>query len=166
MLGRRLVVAASVAGVLLAGCGGSGDSSLGPGSALPDVTLPALDEGGEPLALADLTGPGRRQPVGHLVRAVPGRAARLSGGQRRPSRRAVRRRRHRRGRPDALAFLDDIGVDTDVFSQYGDPDAALTDALATTALPVTILLDGDDRIADIHLGPMTVDDLTAAIAEL
>ena len=163
---RRPGLALAAALALLTGCGGRGDSTIGSGDALPDVTLPALDDGGEPLALADLSGPA----VVNLwaTWCGPCRAelpAFQEAGGTHPDVRFV-------GvdigedAPDALAFLDDIGVDTEVFGQYGDPEAALTDALATTALPVTILLNGDDRIADIHLGPMTVDDLTAAIAQL
>jgi thiol-disulfide isomerase/thioredoxin len=163
---RRIVLVAPACLALLVGCGGSGDSSLGTGSALPDVTLPALGDGGEPLALADLEGPAvvnlwatwcgpcRAELPAFQEASVAHPDVRFVGvdiGE---------------DAPEALAFLDDIGVDTDVFSQYGDPDAALTDALATTALPVTILVDGDDRIADIHLGPLTVDDLTTAITDL
>lgn len=155
-----------LAGLAALGACGDDDAPVGVGTALPDVTLAALAAGGEPLALADLAGPA----VVNLWATWCGPCrAELPAFQRA----SVEHPEVRfvgvdigEDPPDALAFLDEIGVDTEVFDQYADTDAALTDALGVSALPITILVGPDERIADVHLGPMTIDDLTAAIADL
>ena len=60
----------------------------------------------------------------------------------------------------AQAFLDELGV---TFPQYADEEAELTDALGTAALPVTLIVGDDGRISTTHIGPLSVDDLHAAL---
>ena len=60
----------------------------------------------------------------------------------------------------AQAFLDELGV---TFPQYADQEAELTDALGTAALPVTLIVGDDGQITTTHIGPLSVDDLHAAI---
>ena len=99
--------------------------------------------------------------MGDLVRTVPARAAGVPGRSARhaPTSRFV-------GvdigedPAAAQAFLDELGV---TFPQYADEDGELTDALGIAALPVTLVVDADGQIATTHLGPMSVDDLHAAL---
>lgn len=158
--------ALALAGVLvLTGCRADDDGG-GVGADLPAVELPALDDAGEPLALGDLTGPA----VVNLWATWCGPCrAELPAFQRaaedHPDVRFVGVDIGEEA-PEALAFLDEIDIDTAIFEQYGDPESALTDALEVANLPVTVLVDGEGRMADVHLGPMTLDELTSAIADL
>lgn len=63
----------------------------------------------------------------------------------------------------AQAFLADLGV---TFPQYADPDGALPDAIGAASLPVTLVVDGDGRVATIHVGPMSAAELEAAIDDV
>ena len=63
----------------------------------------------------------------------------------------------------AQAFLDELGV---TFPQYADEEADLTDALGTAALPVTLIVGDDGLITTTHVGPLSVDDLHAALDDV
>lgn len=152
--------------VLVLGCDG-GDSADDAGSVigdrLPAIELPALAAGGEPLRLDELDGPAvvnlwatwcepcRRELPAFQEASATFADVRFVGVD------------IAEDPAEALAFLDEIGVDTDVFEQYADPDSELTNALGAANLPITIVIDEDAVITDIHLGPMTVDDLSNAI---
>ncbi|MFV0308936.1 MAG: TlpA family protein disulfide reductase [Desertimonas sp.] len=152
------------AALVATSCGGddSGDA-VAVGGTLPSIELPALADDGEPLPLDDLVGPAvvnlwatwcqpcrRELPAFQQVSAAHTdvRFIGVDIGE---------------DASNALDFLAEIDVDTDVFEQYGDPDSELTDALGVANLPITVVLDDESTIVDIHLGPMTVDDLEQAI---
>jgi cytochrome c biogenesis protein CcmG, thiol:disulfide interchange protein DsbE len=63
---------------------------------------------------------------------------------------------------DAQAFIDDIGV---TYDQFADADGDAATALLATAMPVTIVIDGDGVITTRHLGPLDQDGLNEAIDE-
>jgi len=63
----------------------------------------------------------------------------------------------------AAAFLADVGV---TYPQLADLDGELLDHLRIPGLPVTVLLDGDGRVVDKHIGQLdsgTIDDLVAGV---
>jgi thiol-disulfide isomerase/thioredoxin len=60
----------------------------------------------------------------------------------------------------ALAFLEQTGV---TYDQFADPDGMVSTALSTSAMPVTLVIDGAGDIVERHLGAMDVDGLNAAI---
>ena len=158
---RRLVAVAAVAAMTaatLAACGG-GDGAE-EGAALPDVTLASLHEGGAALDVGALEGP-----------AVVNLWATWCGPCRTelPAFQEVSV-----ARPDvrfigvdiaedpakARDFLAELGI---TFDQFVDDRAALTDALGTASLPVTIVVGADGRVATEHIGPMSVADLEQAL---
>jgi thiol-disulfide isomerase/thioredoxin len=57
---------------------------------------------------------------------------------------------------DAADYLDDLGISYD---QYLDFDSTLTAALETATLPMTLIIDADERIALRHVGPLDQNDL-------
>ncbi len=65
--------------------------------------------------------------------------------------------------PRAAAFIDEIGA---TYDQYLDDDGDAVIALETSAMPVTLIIDRDERITLRHLGPLSADDLRRAIADL
>ena len=60
----------------------------------------------------------------------------------------------------AQEFVDEVGV---TFPQYLDELGQLNEALQTTTLPVTVVVDGEGQIALVHSGPMDAADLQAAL---
>ena len=52
---------------------------------------------------------------------------------------------------EAADYLDDLGI---TYDQYLDVDSELTAALKTATLPVTLIIDDDERIALRHIGPL------------
>jgi cytochrome c biogenesis protein CcmG, thiol:disulfide interchange protein DsbE len=150
---RRAIVAAAV---IVAGCGGgTGDTT----DRLPDLKLAPLDGDGPALALGELTGPAVinlwatwcapcRQELPAFQHVSEDRPEVAFIGVDIAEDRAA-----------ARSFLDDIGV---TFPQYAD-DSALTDALGAASLPVTLVIDRVGDIATTHLGPMSVDQLHAAL---
>jgi cytochrome c biogenesis protein CcmG/thiol:disulfide interchange protein DsbE len=63
----------------------------------------------------------------------------------------------------ARDFLAELGI---TFDQYLDDRSRLSEALGTAVLPVTIVVDADGKVATEHVGPMSVDDLEHALADL
>jgi cytochrome c biogenesis protein CcmG, thiol:disulfide interchange protein DsbE len=139
-------------------CGGTDGHT-----ALPDVTVRSLDDGGSALDVGALRGP-----------AVVNLWATWCA----PCRKELPAFQQVSGaRPDvrfigvdiaeepaaAQAYLSGLGV---TFDQYLDDRGELTDALGTAVLPVTLVVDRDGRIATEHIGPMTVADLQRAIGEV
>ena len=61
---------------------------------------------------------------------------------------------------DAADYLDDLGI---TYDQYLDVDAELTAALETATLPMTLIIDADERIALRHVGPLDQDELIEAL---
>jgi thiol-disulfide isomerase/thioredoxin len=142
-----------------AACGGGDD---GADQTLPDVTLPPLQGDGPPLELAGLSGP-----------AVVNLWATWCAPCRRelPAFQDVSEQRTDvafvgvdigEDPAAAQAFLDDLGV---TFPQYADEAAELTDALGTAALPVTLIVDDDGLVTTTHIGPLSVDELHAALED-
>ncbi|MGH9271586.1 MAG: TlpA family protein disulfide reductase [Ilumatobacteraceae bacterium] len=158
---RALGLLATVA-LAVSACGdGGGDIGDGP-DRLPAVTVTPLDGGPGPLDLAGVTGP-----------AVINMWATWCA----PCRRELPAFQDAsEAHPDvafigvdiaedpvaARAFLDRLGV---TFPQYADQDGELSDALGVASLPVTLLVDGRGELTT-HLGPMSPDDLSAALATL
>lgn len=66
------------------------------------------------------------------------------------------------GYQSALRFVHDRGVR---YPQVRDPRAALPRALDTQAIPITVLVDGEGRIADVHLGALTSGHLEAMLRD-
>jgi thiol-disulfide isomerase/thioredoxin len=57
---------------------------------------------------------------------------------------------------DAVGYLDDLGI---TYDQYLDVDSELTQALKTATLPMTLIIDADERVALRHVGPLDQDEL-------
>ena len=64
---------------------------------------------------------------------------------------------------EAADYLDDLGI---TYDQYLDVDSELTAALKTATLPVTLIIDGDERVALRHIGPLDQDDLIEALSSI
>jgi thiol-disulfide isomerase/thioredoxin len=153
---RATVVALAV----VAACSSGGVTEPTP---LPSVSLASLDDSGPALALGSLRGPA----VVNLwaTWCAPCR-------QELPAFQEVSARQ-----PDvrfvgvdigeetdrARSFLDEIGV---TFEQYADPAGELTDALGVAGLPITLVVDDTGMVVRQHLGPMSVDELEEAIADV
>jgi thiol-disulfide isomerase/thioredoxin len=56
----------------------------------------------------------------------------------------------------AADYLDELGI---TYDQYLDVDSELTRALETATLPMTLIIDADERIALRHVGPLDQDEL-------
>jgi cytochrome c biogenesis protein CcmG, thiol:disulfide interchange protein DsbE len=63
---------------------------------------------------------------------------------------------------EVIAFTDEVGVR---YEQLLDPDGALAAALDITSFPATVLVRADGSIAFAHLGALSADELTRAIAD-
>ena len=63
---------------------------------------------------------------------------------------------------DAADYLDDLGI---TYDQYLDFDSELTAALETATLPMTLIIDADERIALRHIGPLDQDELIEALEQ-
>ena len=61
---------------------------------------------------------------------------------------------------DAADYLDELGI---TYDQYLDVDTELTAALETATLPMTLIIDADERIALRHVGPLDQDELIEAL---
>lgn len=61
------------------------------------------------------------------------------------------------------ALLDDIGV---TYPQVVDPEGELLNDLGVPGLPVTVLIDGDGRIAATHAGPLESESLEELLANV
>ena len=147
-----LVVALAVA---LAACGG-GES----GDRLPGVEIAPLT-GGDTIELSDIEGPAvvnlwatwcapcrAEIPDFEAVHQDRGDEVRFVGinigedGDR------------------AASFLDEVGA---TYDQFLDSEGFVVTELRTTAMPVTLVLDGNDLVTTRHLGPLDADDLNEAI---
>ena len=64
---------------------------------------------------------------------------------------------------DAADYLDDLGI---TYDQYLDFDSELTAALETATLPMTLIIDADERIALRHIGPLDQDELIEALEQV
>jgi cytochrome c biogenesis protein CcmG/thiol:disulfide interchange protein DsbE len=62
----------------------------------------------------------------------------------------------------AAGYLDDLAI---TYDQYLDFDSELTAALETATLPMTLIIDADERIALRHIGPLDRDELIAEIEQ-
>jgi thiol-disulfide isomerase/thioredoxin len=142
--------------LLAAACGGSDDAV----ERLPDIEVKTLRDG-QPFDLADLAGPAvvnlwatwcapckRELPDFQAVHeSLAGEVAFVGvnigdDGD------------------EAADFLDDLGI---TYDQYLDFDAELTAALETATLPMTLIIDADERIALSHIGPLDRDELVAQL---
>jgi thiol-disulfide isomerase/thioredoxin len=142
--------------LVLAACGGGGDDH----ATLPDVTLPALHDGGTALDVGALKGPAvinlwatwcqpcRKELPAFQQVSVARPDVRFVGVD------------IAEDAATARDYLAGLGV---TFDQYLDARGELSDGLGTAVLPVTVVVDGDGRIATEHVGPMSVADLERAI---
>lgn len=62
----------------------------------------------------------------------------------------------------AADYLDDLGI---TYDQYLDVDSELTAALKTATLPMTLIIDDDEKIVLRHVGPLDQAELVAAIEQ-
>ena len=155
----RWVAALLASGVLVAACGGSDDAD----ERLPSIELTTL-RGGQAFGLAELEGPAvvnlwatwcapckRELPAFEAVHESLAGAVAFVGvniGD---------------DGDDAADYLDDLGI---TYDQYLDVDAELTAALETATLPMTLIIDADERIALRHVGPLDQDELIEALARV
>ena len=157
---RRRLAALGVTVLALGACS---DRDADGAGELPDLALAPLGGDGAALELADLRGPA----VVNLwaTWCAPCRRELPAFQEVSEARPDVRFIGIDIGEDAAKAqeFIDELGVS---FDQFVDSRGELTDALGTAALPVTLVVDADGTVATEHLGPMTVDDLDDAIAEL
>lgn len=156
MTGRPWWVLAMLVAIFAGACGGSDDA----GDRLPGIELETL-RGRQAFRLDDLEGPAvvnlwatwcapcrRELPEFEAVhRSLAGEVAFVGvnigdDGD------------------DAAAYLDDLGI---TYDQYLDFDSELTAALETATLPMTLIIDADERIALRHLGPLDQDELVTQI---
>ncbi|HQZ35150.1 MAG TPA: TlpA disulfide reductase family protein [Ilumatobacteraceae bacterium] len=61
----------------------------------------------------------------------------------------------------AASFARDLGVS---YSQFSDPDGALSTALEVSGLPATAFFDAKGTLLDVHQGAYTADELRDALA--
>ncbi len=158
--------------MVLAACGGGGQDASdvadqpvagaqeSSSELLPDVALVPL-AGGEATSLADIDGPAVvnlwatwcapcRAEIPdfeevHLARSDEVRFVGINIGE---------------DGDRAAAFIDEVGA---TYDQYLDSEGFVVTELETTAMPVTIVLDGEGRETLRHLGPMDQGDLNEAI---
>jgi thiol-disulfide isomerase/thioredoxin len=142
--------------LLAVACGGSDDSI----ERLPDIEVETL-RGEQPFALAELEGPAvvnlwatwcapckRELPEFQAVHESLAGEVTFVGvniGD---------------DGDDAADYLDELGI---TYDQYLDFDSELTAALETATLPMTLIIDADERIALRHVGPLDQDELIAAL---
>ena len=158
-LRRRGLVAIVVGAVVVAACGGEGGTGR-VGGTLPDVEIVELG-GDSAQSLSDIEGPA----VLNLwaTWCAPCRAEI-------PDFEEVHQQRQDEvtfvginigeDAEPALSFIDEVGA---TYDQFSDPEGFVVTELATTAMPVTIVIDADGRITKRHLGPLSADDLDDAI---
>jgi thiol-disulfide isomerase/thioredoxin len=144
--------------VLLGACGGSSDA----GERLPDIEVQTLG-GGESFRLDELHGPAvvnlwatwcapckRELPEFEAVHQSVADEVTFVGvnigddGDK------------------AADYLDDLGI---TYDQYLDVDGELTAALKTATLPMTLIIDDDDKIVLRHIGPLDKDELIEVIEQ-
>jgi thiol-disulfide isomerase/thioredoxin len=151
-------VLAAVLVVVAGACGGNDDHA-----ALPKVTVQSLHDGEAALDVGSLRGPA----VVNLwaTWCAPCRKELPAFQQVSTARRDVRFIGVDIAEEASAArdYLAGLGV---TFDQYLDDRGALTDALGTAVLPLTLVIDRDGRITTEHIGPMTVADLQRAIGEV
>lgn len=165
----RSVAFAVCASLALAACGGdssapldAGDTVAAPADAdrLPDVDLTALSSDATS-SLAEIEGPAvvnlwatwcapcrAEIPDFEEVHQARGDVVRFIGvnvGD---------------DAEDARAFIDDVGA---TYDQFADFDGDVSTALGATAMPVTVVIDGDGVVTTRHLGPLDQDGLNEAI---
>ena len=145
--------------MVAASCSGGG----GGGDALPDVTLAALHDGAPALDVGALRGPAvvnlwatwcqpcRKELPAFQVVSTTRPDVRFVGVD------------IAEDATKARDFLAELGI---TFDQYLDDRGQLSEALGTAVLPVTIVVDADGKVATEHVGPMSVDDLEHALADL
>jgi thiol-disulfide isomerase/thioredoxin len=145
--------------VLTVACGGSDDAI----DRLPDIEVETL-RGERPFALADLEGPAvvnlwatwcapckRELPEFQAVHESLGGDVTFVGvniGD---------------DGDEAADYLDELGI---TYDQYLDFDSELTAALETATLPMTLIIDADERIALRHIGPLDQDELIEALDDV
>jgi cytochrome c biogenesis protein CcmG, thiol:disulfide interchange protein DsbE len=154
---RRVVAIGALA--VVGACGGGG----GGRAALPDLSLASLHDGAPALDVGALRGPA---------------VVNLWATWCQPCRKELPAFQEvSTARPDvrfvgvdiaedaakARDFLAELGI---TFDQYLDDRSRLSEALGTAVLPVTIVVDADGKVATEHVGPMSVDDLEHALADL
>ena len=71
---------------------------------------------------------------------------------------------HEDQRDAAVTFMDETGLDA-IPTLY-DPQGEVARAAMATGMPSTLFFDTDGRLAEVHLGPLTADDLDASVARL
>jgi thiol-disulfide isomerase/thioredoxin len=155
----RPAIALAASAVLVAACGSSGGTD---GVSLPDLELPALDAGGAALDVGSLGGPAVlnvwatwcapcRQELPAFQEVATSR----------PDVRFIGVNSVETG--DARQFLDDLGI---TYEQFVDDRGRLAEEIGAAALPATVVVDADGDVVTAHVGPMSVADLEAALAEV
>jgi peroxiredoxin len=104
------------------------------------------------------------------VRALPRRGAgagsRLAGGRRRAGR-AVRRAGHRDSAAAAQAFVDRFGITyPNIVDESGLLQLAFRQTLPPQAIPSTVVIDAQGRVAARMLGKVSEASLRAVIDEV
>ena len=155
----RPSIALAAAAVLLTACGGSDGTD---GVRLPDLELPALDAGSAALDVGSLRGPAVVNVW--ATWCVPCRQelpAFEEVARSRPDVRFVGVNSVETG--DAREFLDGLGI---TYEQFVDDRGRLAEEIGAVGLPATVVVDADGDVATAHVGPMSVEDLEAALAEV
>jgi thiol-disulfide isomerase/thioredoxin len=152
---RRLARVSVVLAVVLVACGGDQGAER-----LPDVAVAPL-VGGDTIRLSDIEGPAvinlwatwcapcrAEIPDFESVHQERGDEVRFVGinigedGNR------------------AASFIDEVGA---TYDQFLDSEGFVVTELRTTAMPVTLVLDGNDIVTTRHLGPLDAAGLNEAI---
>lgn len=71
---------------------------------------------------------------------------------------------HEDVRAKGQAFVDETGLDR-IPTLY-DPQGETARAAFATGMPSTLFFDRDGRLAEVHVGPLTTEDLDRALADL
>jgi thiol-disulfide isomerase/thioredoxin len=159
--GRRAIAALAFILVTASACGTGDDASR-----LPDLDLPTVDATTS-VDLGALTGPAvinlwatycapcrREIPDFETVHREMADTVRFIGVNIGDTPEQI---------ADYLSGLDDPTV---TYEQLVDLMADLPDALGTVTLPVTVLVDDDGTIAEVHDGPLEANELRDRLAPL
>lgn len=155
--GRSAVVV--IAALVLSACGGGGATG-DVGGSLPDVEITELG-GTETISLADIDGPA---VINLWATWCPPCRAEI------PEFEGVYQRRSDEVRfigisvdlnePSAIEFIADVGA---TYEQFHDPTGLVQTELNATAMPVTVVIGADGKVATRHLGALSGEALEAAI---
>ncbi|MFD0819309.1 TlpA family protein disulfide reductase, partial [Micromonospora zhanjiangensis] len=142
--------------------GPAGDAAAGTVTRLPDLRLPCFT-GGAPVGLAELPGPAvinlwaswcppcrKELPAFQRLAVRAGDRLHVLGVDTRDDRAA------------AESLATDFGL---TYPTLFDPDERLRRALARTALPVTLFVDGQGRVRHVDNTGALTDDTLAALVE-